>query len=180
MSEIVVNKNMIGISVQIGRGKTERKEGPSGWEDAQYVGDGEHLLFSNMPGVVNLHHSVLAKKHKDYEENICPNVFEIKRNGDLEIEIKGHEIFGEYGQEFVSEIQEGVFLMRHMSKRILFLQETIEGVELQIFHTMNGIRKEVSRVKFAKVPEENVEEKLIKEAHLDAEMEGMARGNDLL
>ena len=163
---------MIGVFVcgETSRSGVEKKECSSEWKRARYYGNGQYLLYSNKSPGLNLYCSVVAERYKDYEGRKSFNSFELSRNfsTDLEVEINGIRIF-DGGDDDVAELQEGVYLRKTMSKRVLRIdEEKAVNVTLRVLKDINGREVEVARVSLCQENEAEENAILVKEDKVDS------------
>jgi len=170
---------MIGVFVctDVSGGGVEKKERPDNWRKAEYYGNGKYLLYSSMPGGLNLHGSVVAKRHENSLGEMSLGAFDLLRyNDNLEVEINGQRIF-DIDDDGVTKLQNRVYLGKNKSKRVLYIdEEKAEDVSLKIFKNINDREIEVARVELRRVGEEQENVILVKEHRVNSTM--ASRGHE--
>ena len=170
---------MIGVFVQrAGTGGKERKGAATTWEPARYTGNGQYLLYTDMPGAINLHHSVEIERHKNSTLQRDPNSFELRIRGDFGVEIGEMSISDIPRDYHTHELPSGILARGYRRTMLYHVPEGVEAEISIVDRTMRG-HPEVVRAKLMTLSAEQEQQARRIENGLDAAILANSRSQDL-
>lgn len=169
-----------GVFIQTGKGGAERKETSPDWQPARYTGNNRYLLYTNnVPeNVINTHSNVSLERHRDYDDRVDLNSFEICVRGNFDVEVEGKNINDIIEDWTTIELKNGVLLTKFLSKKIINLFDGSE-VTIKVFDRSQK-NTEVAVAKLVPLSENEAKDVLEKERKVEGRMFEMAISNDLM